>query len=496
MSKKKFFVKSIKNISDFINNLLEKNLNKLNSKNLSFLFKNNKIILTIVALFVIFVSYLLLPTFYNDNNISKKLKNELQNKFDLNLKFSQNIKYNFFPKPHFTIKNLKIINNNKEDSNIGKLKIFISLDNLFYSKNIKVHDVIIENANFNLNTKNYNFFLKLLNKNFKDGNLTIKDSNVFFKHLENEVLFISKIFKMEYFYEPKEFKNIIYSENEIFNIPFSVESFFSEDKNKMFSKININLMKLKIENELRFENEKKIGKSEFIINKLKRIVEYKIDKNSFNFFFFDKIDQPNFTYKGNFNFKPFHANLEGKSGEINLNYLFGSNAVIAELLKTEIINHNNIDFKLNINADSVYNNNNFKNINLNLKIQEGLIDTDKTKFEWRNLADFELIESLIFVKNGELVLDGKLKINIRDYKNVYKFLLTPKNFRNQINLIDLNFTYNFDQKIAELRDIKIDNKINQNVNKILSDVIFKKDDFQNKIYFKNLLNEAIKSYAG
>tara|TARA_B100000674_G_scaffold86427_1_gene59864 strand:- start:499 stop:1989 length:1491 start_codon:yes stop_codon:yes gene_type:complete len=496
MSKKKLTVKFIKNISDFINNLLEKNLNKLNFKNLSFLFRNNKIILTIVALFVIFVSYLLLPTFYNDNNISKKLANELQNKFDLDLKFSKNIKYNLFPKPHFIIKNSKIFNDLKEDSKIGKLKIFISIDNLFYSKNIKVQDVIIENANFNLNIKNYNFFLKLLNKNFKDGNLIIKDSNVFFKHLDNEVLFITKIFKMEYFYESKEFKNIIFSENEIFNIPFSVKSFFSEDKYKIFSKINLNLIKLKIENELRFENEKKIGKSEFIINKLKRIVEYKIEKNSFSFLFFDKIDKPNVTYKGNFNFKPFYANLEGNSNEINLNYLFGSNAVIAQLLKTGIINHDNIDFKLNINADSVYNNNNFKNINLNLKIKEGLIDTDKTKFEWRNLANFELIESLIFVKDGELVLDGKLKIYIKDYNEIYKFLLTPKNYRNQINLIDLNFTYNFDQKIAELRDIKIDNKINQNVNKILSDVILKKDDFQNKIYFKNLLNEAIKSYAG
>ena len=70
---------------------------------------------------------------------------------------------------------------------------------------------------------------------------------------------------MEYFYEPKEFKNIIYSENEIFNIPFSVESFFNEDKNKMFSKINLNLMKLKIENELSFENEKKIGKSSLLL---------------------------------------------------------------------------------------------------------------------------------------------------------------------------------------------------------------------------------------
>jgi len=103
---------------------------------------------------------------------------------------------------------------------------------------------------------------------------------------------------------------------------------------------------------------------------------------------------------------------------------------------------------------------------------------------------------LIFVRNGELVLDGKLNININDYNKVYKFLLTPKNYRNQIKQIDLNFTYNFDQKIAELKDIKIDNKINENVNKILNNVILKKDDLQNKIYFKNLLNKAIKSYAG
>ena len=88
MSKTNFLVKRIKNISNFIINLLEKNLNKLNSKNLSYLFKNNKIILTFVALFVIFVSYLLLPTFFNQTDISKKLKNEVQVKKDLNFRTS------------------------------------------------------------------------------------------------------------------------------------------------------------------------------------------------------------------------------------------------------------------------------------------------------------------------------------------------------------------------------------------------------------------------
>ena len=69
MSKTNSFVKYLNNISKLINNLLEKNLNKLNFKNISFLFKNNKIILTFVALFVIFISYLLLPAFYSQNDI-------------------------------------------------------------------------------------------------------------------------------------------------------------------------------------------------------------------------------------------------------------------------------------------------------------------------------------------------------------------------------------------------------------------------------------------
>ena len=47
-------------------------------------------------------------------------------------------------------------------------------------------------------------------------------------------MFINKIFKMKYYFDSKELKNIFYSENEIFNIPFSIESFFSEDKRKIY----------------------------------------------------------------------------------------------------------------------------------------------------------------------------------------------------------------------------------------------------------------------
>ena len=129
-------------------------------------------------------------------------------------------------------------------------------------------------------------------------------------------------------------------------------------------------------------------------------------------------------------------------------------------------------------------------------ILPGLIDIDNTKFDWKNYANFKILDSLIHVKNSELVLDGKLEIIIKDSQEIYKTLLTPKNYRTEIEKIELNFNYNFDQKILNLSDIKIDNAINKNVGIILKNLIVRSDKLQNKIYFKNMINKAIKSYAG
>ena len=237
MSKTKSFLKYFKNINNSINSLLEKNLNKLNFKNLSYLFKNNKLILIFVAVFILFVSYLLIPTFYKQSDISTELKNELQNRFNLNFKFSSKLKYNIFPRPHFTIIDSNIFNDKSEISKVNNLKIFVSLNNFLSLSNIEIRDLIIDNANFDLNKKNYNFFINLLNKNFKDSTLIIKNGNIFFRNSNDEILFISKIIKTKYYFDKKELKNILLSENEIFNIPFSMETYFNDDKSKIFSNV-------------------------------------------------------------------------------------------------------------------------------------------------------------------------------------------------------------------------------------------------------------------
>ena len=496
MIKTNSFLKFLKNINKTINNLLEKNLNKLNFKNLRTLITNNKIILTIVALFILFVSYLSIPTFFKQTDIVNKLNSELIEKLNLEFKFSQNIKYNIFPRPHFTSYKTSIFDDNYEISKIKKLKIYISLDNLFSLKNIEIQKIKIHEANFNLNNKNYNFFINLQNNNFNDYKLEIINSNIFFRNIEDEVLFINKILNMKYFYDYKEFKNITYSENEIFNMPYNIKFYQDKLKKKFFSTINFNALKLKIENEFSFQDKIGIGSANLTINKSKSFFSYKTDKNFFNFNFVDKLENPNFSYIGMFNFNPFYSSLNGKTKKIDLTYLINSNEIIPQLLKTEIFNNKNIDFKLNIKADSIHNNFNFVNIVFNSKIQDALIDIDNSKLEWKNFARFNITDSLVFIDDGQIILDGKVRIEIIDSNEIYKYLLTPKNYRKNLNTIEMGFSYNFDEKIMSLKDININKIYHDNINKIINKIILKDNNLQNKIYLKNLLNEAIKSYAG
>ena len=74
MKKHNYFVKFLIKINQFINSLLEKNLNKLNVANLKKISINNKVFITVVLLVILFLSYLSLPNIFNKNQISVELK--------------------------------------------------------------------------------------------------------------------------------------------------------------------------------------------------------------------------------------------------------------------------------------------------------------------------------------------------------------------------------------------------------------------------------------
>lgn len=490
------FVKFLKKTNLLFNNLLRNNLNKLNFNNLLNIGRSNKISLLLIALIILFLSYLLLPNIYDKDKIYKELKNQLFNNYSLNFNLSPNLKYNFFPRPHFINHNSIILKDKNEISKVKKLKIYVSLGNLFSLKNIKVNNVVLENANFNLTRNNYNFFIKLLDQNFKENNFIITNSNIFYRNIDNEVLFINKIINMKYYFDANNLKNISVSKNKIFNLPYSFEIYNNKNEKKLFSKLNLNFLKIQIENEINYSNDIIEGSSDLIYNQNQSNITYELKKNFLKFNLIDKSSSKDFSYEGNFNFKPFYSYLKGDSKKIDLSHFYNSNSIIIQLLKSEILNNKNLDFDLSLNSNKVKNYHSFIDIFLKSKIQEGLIDIDNTKISWKNFANFLIKDSLIYVKNGQLILDGNLNIDIKNHKEIYKFLLTPKNQRAKIDFMKLNFIYNFDQKILNFNEIEIDGKKKPKVNSVLKNILLKDDNLQNKIYLKKIINRAIKSYSG
>ena len=66
------------------------------------------------------------------------------------------------------------------------------------------------------------------------------------------------------------------------------------------------------------------------------MINYKKNKNLFEFDYFDKKEDQKFLYNGELFFKPFYSNLKGNTDELNIFYLLNSKSIIPQLLKTEI----------------------------------------------------------------------------------------------------------------------------------------------------------------
>ena len=130
------------------------------------------------------------------------------------------------------------------------------------------------------------------------------------------------------------------------------------------------------------------------------------------------------------------------------------------------------------------------------KIQEGLIDIDNTNFKWINHAVFEVLNSLIYVKENQLILDCKIIIDIKNHNEIYKFLQIPKNSRPVLNRLEIDINYNFDEQTLNFKTVKIDNQINKRVNEVLLKKLLKREEILNKVYFKSTLKKAIIAYAG
>jgi hypothetical protein len=286
MNNHNYFIKIIVKANNYIDSLLKKNLNKFNFfinnllkkylSKLSFLFEKDKLLkylgvkrifVFFIVLFVLVFSYFSVPYVYNSEKLITNIKSQLLKNLDLDFNLSENYSYSIFPKPNFTFQESSFLN---KVENLGEIRVYISSKNLIFQNKIKIKDIIFNKMNFNLNKENYNFFRKLLINDFSKFTLIIKNSNIFYKNNEKDVLFINKINQLKYFYDFKNLENILSANNELFNISYKIKLRDNQYKKQIVSNISFDDLNFKLENYHNYKNQEKNGIVKLIYKQKKK----------------------------------------------------------------------------------------------------------------------------------------------------------------------------------------------------------------------------------
>ena len=483
----------MKKIVKIFNNFIKKTIFKVENKTNDKFHVSNFSKYTIAAIVVLFIYifYLSIPLLYDKNWVQNNIVTKLRVEFNVNLSNSFDISYRILPKPHYLIKDSKTA-----IAEIKILNVFINQNNFFNKENIKISEVVIEEANFSLLNNNLKIFYKNSDNKFPKKKIRINKSNIFFKDNLNDVISIIKISDAFLFFDEKNLSNLFDLKGEIFNIPFKLKYQNTLDLQKKI-KIKASDLKLEILNKLLKRNEDlNSGINNISILDSSINTKYNIKNNIVIFksdgsrVFNSKVD-----YNGQLAINPFDLNLEINLDDYKISNLFIPNSIINEFIKSGLLFNENISVHTLMNIKSTKKNKIFDKARLELKVLNGKISFDHSIFINRNIGSIKVSNSDLFLENNKLILTTNLLIDIKNTDRLFSFLNTNKKLRKNIKNIKLNIIYDFFNNQIELKNIKIDdNEVSDQFNNIAEGFI--DNDSNNLNKSRKLLNELIDLYAG
>ena len=478
-----------------INNLLESYFNSLrrfilDTKKLRF-DKNNKVFIVIVSIIFLTLVYFLIPTAYNKELIQKEIKNQIYQKYNIEVKFDNSIQYNFFPKPHFSSKNLLILSNKRKIAEVKNFKIFIDFENFFNFNQIQTQDVILDKADFNLKKTDLSFFTNLLKTEPNRNKLKIKRSNLFFTNRDDEVLFINQINDSNFYYDLKNLKNVIVSKGRVFNVPYKL--IVGNDKlNKILDfEFTAKKLVLKIENQTDYKNKNETGNLKISFKNKNNIFEYQINENTLDIISKDN----NKIFKGLMEFKPFYLVSNFKYQTFRIKDLL-NNPFFREILKSQVLNNKNLNAIINFDVKNVYDFDRFSDLSLKLKIEEGNYNFSNSNIIWKENVKVSFSDAFLNFDKEKINLNGRTSFNVKNQDEFFKFFQIKKDLRKNIGKIELDFNYDFNEEKITFDNLRIDNKSNKKIEEIISNFNSNSKKFFNKVTFKNFVNDLLVAYFG
>ena len=485
----------IKKKLNYLDNRIEsffekiRNLKKYNQSKKKFYYLNNKIAISIASTMLLILSYFLIPVFYKEDIVKASLIKQTFNKYDFQIEFNEKIKYGLFPKPFFYTKNLNIKYNNKILANSDYVKFYISFNNLF-SENILTKNLVFQNTEFNVNSNNINFFLKVLNSSDRENKFIFKKSRFFYNDENKDLLFLSKIDDLSFFYDDVNDSQKVNSNFEVFNIPFKLNvSKNITNKNKSI-KLSSKKLRLDIDTSVVHDGTKITGIFDIETINKKNLFKYIISDNSLNFLSLDK------NFRGDVNFKPFYFSTDLNFKYINQRKIFQSKSLLIDLLDSELLNNPNLNASINININQIDKFELLKNFVSRVHLGEGKILMKDFKTTWNNsvLINSSEIEFLNDIEGKKLV--GEIIFNFADIEKFFRYFQIKRNYRDVFDTIILDFVYDFTLDKFSLNNLKIDNNSSKKIDNFINQ--FNKSDANslNKVTIRNFIKKFFQIYAG
>ena len=494
----------MKNFVNKFNNLIQKTIFKVRNKTNKNLKITNfsKYLITFISLLFLYVFYLLIPTLYDKTWVQNKIENKLLEEFKINFSISSDISYRILPKPHFLIKNSKIIKedegNNTVLSNIKNLKIFISKKKLFNKEQITLKYIIIDNANFLLTGNDLRLLKSDSTKKFSNKKIEINKSNIFIKNNSDETIVIIKISKAFLFLDNKDLFNLFKLKGEVFNVPFSLDykKEFGLLKNEIVSIIAKSLKLNILSTHDNKKNNLSSGSNIISFLKSKFNTDYTIEDGIITFKSSNpKIVKNKVNYNGEILINPFTVDLKVDLGKIKMSKMLDLSPVLLELIKSRLLFNENITVNTEIMMDSSTNREIFQSARVNLNFVNGSINFDKTKLFNKKIGSLELESGKLFIKNDKLTFNTNVIIDIKNPEQLFSLLQVNKKTTKEIKKFLINLDYDFLDKQLKFNTFEIDNnKASDELLRILQG--FDEKNFNNWNDNRRLLKILIENYEG
>ena len=495
MNKLNLIPKKLKQRFLSINDSLENTFNKLKflKSNLKKgnIIKNNRVFFGIAAVVILTLSYFLLPTIHDKDVIQSKIKNHVLKKYNFDVKFNEKIRYGLLPKPHFVAKNLVVLKNDKEIGIIKHFANYIGLGNFFSVNDLELKDLSIIDADFSITIEDLVFFEEFLKTEPNENKIVFKNSNIFFKTEDGEFLFLNKINNSKFYYDSMNLENVSVLKNEIFNTPYRLIIKNNKYQKELFFNFNSKKIRLNIENTTNYSEEIKEGIIELLFINNKKSLNYEITENSIKFLSEDKKD-----LGGYIDFKPFYLNVDLIYDGISTKNLFRNDSLLVDLIKSEILNNQNLNVNINLDIKDITNIDELNNLDLAINLEQGDVTLSKSKILWKDDLEIILNDAVITYDDNEIFLLGKLLVSAKNIDDFYKSFQIKRNDRRKIKQMELDFVYNFNENKFSFDNVKIDKKSNQKIDNFIEEYNSNENKFFNKVTFKNFINEFFSNYDG